>query len=158
MAESKKEDIIIICNDGHAFTNNYSKDYLVSNIIEAGIQGIELLFGGVGNYGTAVPIANNRYWLDNYHSIQFAVFYKPIFEKILKYKFKETDDVDSVLSSLSKNCCVLYPFISKQQDLISSDIPSPEKFHNELRAKEPCLSEERLALVNSISNRFVAPR
>lgn len=158
MAVSKKEDIIIICNDGHAFTSNYFKDYLVSNIIEAGIQGIELLFGGVGNYGIAVPIANNRYWLDNYHSIQFAVFYKPIFEKILKYKFKETDDVEVVLSMLSKECCVLYPFISKQQDLDSSDIPSSGKTHNELCAKKLSLPEERLALVHSVSNRFVAPR
>lgn len=157
MAVSKKEDIIIICSDEHVFSNNYSKDFLVSNIIGAGLQGIELLFGGVGNYGTAVPIATNRYWLENFHSIQFAVFYRPIFEKILKYEFKETDDVDTVLSLLSPKCCVIYPFISKQQDSECSDFSSMGNSHNELCTGGQSIAEERLGHVHSIRNHFVVP-
>ncbi len=158
IAVSKKEDIIIICKDDHVFSDNYSKDYLVSNIIGAGLQGIELLFGGVDNYGTAVPIATNRYWLDNFRSIQFAVFYKPIFDKILKYKFKETDDVDAVLSLLSQKCCVVYPFISKQQGSECSDFSSMGNSHDELCAGGLSIAEERLEHVHSIYDHFVTPQ
>ena len=55
-AIDKRDDIIIICEDDHIFTPAYNKDYLFANIIGANAQGSELLSGGVGGFGTAVPV------------------------------------------------------------------------------------------------------
>src|SRR5690606_24710654 len=57
IAENNNDDVIIFCEDDHLFTQHYSKRYLVVNIIEAYQQGADILSGGVGAFGTAVPVA-----------------------------------------------------------------------------------------------------
>lgn len=84
-----EDDIIIICEDNHTFTEYYNRDTLIRNIIEAGEQGVQLLSGGIGGFGNAVPITSERYWIDWMWCTQFIVLYHPIFKKILDYDFKE---------------------------------------------------------------------
>lgn len=83
------------------------------------IQGVDILSGGVGGFGYAVPIAKNRYWVDWFWCTQFIVVYKKFFQKILDYEFKDTDTADGVISMLSNNLMTLYPFISKQKKSLS---------------------------------------
>ena len=106
---------MIICEDDHIFTPAYNKDYLFANIIGANAQGSELLSGGVGGFGTAVPVDTNRYWMDWFWSTQFIIIFKPLFQKILDYDFKDTDTADGVLSVLAKDKMTIYPFISVQK-------------------------------------------
>lgn len=128
LAIENDDDVIIISEDDHEFTEAYHWDYLLNNIIEAHKQGAEILSGGIGHFGYAVPITANRFWVNPFQSTQFIALYKNIFPKMLKYKFKKTDAADLVLASLTSHKMVLYPYISRQKDFGYSDI-TPQ--HNE---------------------------
>lgn len=73
------DDAIIICEDDHYFTENYSSDYLLDNILGAFEQGADILSGGIGGFGYAVPVAKNRYWVDWIWCTQFIVVYKKFY-------------------------------------------------------------------------------
>lgn len=122
LAIENDDDVIIICEDDHEFTESYNREYLLSNIIEAHEQGVEILSGGIGHFSFAVPLTANRFWVNPFQSAQFIVLYKGIFPKILKYKFKKTDVADLVLANLTSNKMVLYPYVSRQKDFGYSDV------------------------------------
>lgn len=82
MAIAREDDIIIICQDDHTFTDNYDKNLLFHHIIKA-----EQCF----------------YWMGWYMDNQFIVVYQPLFQHILDYQFKETDIPDLVLSAITSN-------------------------------------------------------
>lgn len=63
-AVQRDYDAILICEDDHEFTPQYSKEKLYRHIYGAHRQGAELLSGGIGGFGVAVPTAANRYWVD----------------------------------------------------------------------------------------------
>ena len=56
MAKEQEEDVIVICEDDHFFTENYSPGLLFKEIREAYMQGAELLSGGIGGFGQAIPV------------------------------------------------------------------------------------------------------
>lgn len=122
IAQERNEDIIILCEDDHEFTHYYNPDYLFSNIIEAYAQGAELLNGGIGGFGTAVPIATNRSCVDWFWCTQFIIIFAPLFPKILNYNFKTGDTADGVLSLITNSPQVMFPPISTQKDFGYSDI------------------------------------
>lgn len=121
-ANNSDDDVIIIVEDDHIFTDYYDKDLLIRNIIEAAQQNVELLSGGIGGFGNAIPITPERYWIDWMWSTQFIVLYRSIFKKILEYDFKDHDTADGVLSILTSHKMVLYPFISIQKEFGYSDV------------------------------------
>jgi hypothetical protein len=106
------DDVIIICEDDHAFTEHYNKKHLMQNIVDAASQGVELLSGGIGGSSNAAPITANRYWIDSFWCTQFIVLYRPIFQKILEEIFSDTDTTDGIFSELTSHKMVTYPFIS----------------------------------------------
>lgn len=122
LAIERDEDIIILCEDDHEFTDNYNFEYLLNNIATAYTQGTELLNGGIAGFGNAIPIAKNRIHVDWFWGTQFIVIYKQLFNKILEYEFKDTDTADGVLSVLANNVQIMYPPISTQTDFGYSDI------------------------------------
>jgi len=122
IAIENEDDVIIICEDDHIFTKYYSKEYLVENILEAAGQGAKLLSGGIGGFSNAVPISKNRFWIDSFWCTQFIVLYRSFFQKILEVSFGESDTADGIMSELTSNKMVLYPFISIQRDFGYSDV------------------------------------
>ncbi|MDQ0968481.1 methylmalonyl-CoA mutase cobalamin-binding subunit [Flavobacterium sp. W4I14] len=128
LALENDDDVIIMCEDDHEFTEYYNAEYLMQNIIASHEQGVAILCGGIAGYGEVVPLTENRYWLNTFLSTQFIVLYKKIFKKILNYKFKDDDVADLVLANLTSHKMVLYPFISRQKDFGYSDITT---LHNE---------------------------
>lgn len=116
------DDVIIICEDDHTFTEHYNRDEFIKNLIDASEQRVELLSGGIGGFGCAVPITKNRFWIDWFWCTQFIVLYRPIFHKILNYNFMETDTADGVLSEITSHKMVIYPFLSVQTDFGYSDV------------------------------------
>lgn len=116
MANDNNDDVIIICNDNHKFTVEYSKEFLLSNIIAANEQGVAILLGGAEGFGQVVPLTKNRLWIDAFSSCHFIVLYKKIFAKILNYKFRKIDLVDNVLSEMTSHKMILHPFISRQMN------------------------------------------
>jgi hypothetical protein len=130
--KDKEDDVIIMCEDDHIFTEYYDRDLLIKNIVEASTEGVELLSGGIGGFGNAVPITANRYWIDWFWCFQFTVLYRPIFNKILNYSFSEVDTADGVFSELTSHKMVLFPFISIQHDFGYSDVT---RANNETKGK-----------------------
>lgn len=122
MAKEQKESVIIICEDDHFFTEHYSWRLLLKQIQEAHSQRTEILSGGIGGFGQAIPTGNHRYWVDWFWCTQFIVVYASLFDAILSYEFKEDDTADGVLSALAYNKMVIYPFISEQEDFGYSDV------------------------------------
>lgn len=128
-AVQEEDDVVLLCEDDHTFTSFYNRDFLFRNILEASLQGAELLSGGIGGFNHAVPLSENRYWVDAYWCNQFLVLYKPIFSKILGVVFQPPDTVDGMLSEITSHKMVMYPFVSVQIDFGYSDVT--ERNNNE---------------------------
>lgn len=131
MAKSNDDDVIIICEDDHQFTKDYSKEFLIRNIIEANEDGVYLLSGGTAKFNNAIPITKNRYWVRHLLSTQFVVIYKDFFQYILDEPFDEKIVADLAYSRMTPHKMLLYPFISTQKDFGYSDITS---IHNEQKS------------------------
>lgn len=122
LAIAGDDDIIIICEDDHEFTKCYSKHDFLKNVIEAHNQGAGILLGGIGDFGSAVRIAENRFWINNFFSTQFTVIYKKAFQDILSEPYDETVTADGMFSEITSNKMVIFPFISTQKLVGYSDI------------------------------------
>lgn len=106
------DDIIIICEDTHQFTENYSKAYFIKNIIEAHQQGANLLMGSVSDFDSAVLLSENRFWLSSFLSSKFIVVFNKMFHAILAEPFNDPVTTDNILSGITSHKIVLFPFIS----------------------------------------------
>lgn len=121
-AKVAKEDAILICEDDHIFTKNYCKEDFIKKVYEAGLKGADLLSGGIGGFGNAVPISKGLFWVDWLWCTQFIVIYSKAYDTILEAEFGEKDVADEFLSKILLNKMVIYPFISKQMDFGYSDV------------------------------------
>ena len=116
------DDVIIICEDDHTFTLDYCREEFMHHVIKAAEQGVEVLSGGIGGFGSACPIGTKRYWIDWLWCTQFIVVYRPFFQRILDEPFTDTDTADGKISEMTSNKAVIYPFISIQHDFGYSDV------------------------------------
>lgn len=157
LAKRNNDDIIIICEDDHYFTENYSSGLLIKEIYEAYEQGADILLGGIGGFGQAIPVGYRRYWIDSFWCTQFLIIYKQFYNEILSYKFKETDTADGVLSQLTMNKMVIYPFISEQKDFGYSDV-TLSNMENAGRIREHFeYTKQRLKSIEYISRMYNKP-
>ena len=122
IAIENEDTVIIICEDDHIFTQYYDKIFFIKNILEAHEQSVDLLAGGIGGFNVAIPITQNRYWIDTFWCTQFIIIYRKFFKNILDVTFADTDTADGVLSKITCNKMVIYPFISIQKDFEYSDV------------------------------------
>ena len=129
LAQSRNEDIIVLCEDDHIFTYEYNRNYLFDNLIDAFTSGADLLSGGIGGFGNATQIAPHRFQVDWFYSTQFVVISSKLYKDILQYEFKQNDTADGVLSLLAGNKQVIFPFISVQKDFGYSDVTQSNTRH-----------------------------
>lgn len=148
------EDVILICEDDHSFTPDYEREYFFRNIVEAHSQGADVLAGGIGGFGYAVPIATNRFWVDYFCCTQFIVLYKKYFKQLMDYTFKDCDTADGVISMQSTNTMVLYPFISIQKDFGYSDITKDLMDNPGLITHIFKMADSRLSNIKAVSDYY----
>lgn len=122
------DDVIIISEDDHMFTKDYTKEYLLKNILEAHEQGADMLSGGPSAVGHVLPITENRYWVSSCLAAQFIVLFKKFFTQILEEPYGEGIVADIQLSEIAANKMILYPLVSYQMDFGYSDVTQE---HNE---------------------------
>lgn len=156
-AIKEDNDVILVCEDDHYFTEHYTKKYLFDNIVLAHEQGADILSGGIGGLGYAVPVSINRYWVDWFWCTQFIVIYKKFYQKILNYQFKDNDTADGVISKLSNNKMTLYPFISRQKEFGYSDITQGNKDNPHLITQHFEHAEAYLSGIHQVSNFYNYP-
>jgi len=154
LASANGEEVIIICEDDHIFTEHYSKQTLLEYLIRCHVDGVELLCGGIGDFVNAVPRDENRFWIDNFISTQFLVIYQSLFEKILNEPFDESVTADGMFSKITWNKMVCFPFISVQKEFGYSDATLYYNQDNE--AVELCFrsATEKFKKVQSVISRF----
>ena len=66
-AQKNKEEFIIVCNDTHQFTTDYSIETFCNHITQAKQLDAEILLGGVHWFDTVLPITDHILWI-NYFS------------------------------------------------------------------------------------------
>lgn len=153
MAKERQDEVIILCEDDHIFMENYSAPNFIRNVVGAAEQGCDILMGGIGGFGTAVPVTTSRYWVDWFWSTQFVVVYAHSFDAILDYDFKDTDTADGVFSEIFSRKLTLYPFISRQRDFGYSDITMNNNRENEIDRLFDTASA-RLGIINKVRNAY----
>lgn len=155
IAQESDDDAVIICEDDHFFTEHYSKEYLFKNIFKAHSQGADVLSGGIGGFGQAIPLLTNCYWVDWFWCTQFIVVYKKFYQKILDYPFKDSDTADGVISEISFNTMVMYPFISEQKDFGHSDVTENNMINQGLVTELFRRSDQRMKIVEYIVGKYM---
>ncbi len=134
MAMDNDEDIIIVCEDDHFFTKNYSKSFFFRNIIEAWEQGADCLTGGCTAFNYAVPVAASRFWVNACEG-NFVVMYRALYSKIREASFETGWKQGSLPSAISSNKLLLYPFVAAKKTNGPAQLNREALFHR---------SEERL--------------
>ncbi|MFA6831635.1 MAG: glycosyltransferase [Prevotella sp.] len=122
VVQKNEDDVIIICEDDHVFTENYQRDKFLDQVMKGALLGTQILFGGIGGFGKAVPIDSGLFWIDWNWCTQFMVIYQSAFDKILNARFTKNDVADEFLGKIIPNKVVIHPFISKQKEFGYSDV------------------------------------
>ncbi|MCS3556081.1 MULTISPECIES: hypothetical protein [unclassified Sphingobacterium] len=123
IAKERDEDIIIICEDDHLFSKNYTKEILFDSIFQGAELGADIILGGISNTNQAIVVSSELCWVESFQCTQFTILFKSIFEIVLSENFTENDAADLKLSMITANKYVIHPFISTQKDFGYSDIP-----------------------------------
>lgn len=105
------DELIIICNEKHAFTKNYNKDIFLQNVVRAQHMGCDILLSGTTGFSYAVPITDSIFWIDKFNKAEFMIIYQKAFKKILESQIKDLT-VSSGLSNLVSNIICTVPFMS----------------------------------------------
>jgi glycosyl transferase family 25 len=153
MAVANDDDVIVVCKDDIKFTEHYVKEDFLRNIMEAFYQRTEMLAGGVGEFGIAIPVAKTRYWVNAFHSTGFFVLYKSIFQKILSPGFDDNITVGQLFTTITNYKMVLFPFIAVQKQWDSGDMTWDRKEDEVSRGLFPA-TEDRFALVKRVYDKY----
>lgn len=124
IAKEKDLEYVLVCEDGHFFTNAYDKDRFWEYIKTAKELDCDILNGGISGYSEATKVTDDLFQVNQFYGTQFVLVYKAMYDKILKYYFRQKDTEDGVLSKLASKCFVIYPFISEQTITGYSDVTS----------------------------------
>lgn len=111
-AESRGEEVIIICEDDHRFTEHHTRDYLMRNIVDAYTQNAEILSGGVGRFDQVVPVTESLYWVNSISHLQFIVLFRSVFAKVLDEPIGDITDIKEILTQVTSHKMLLFPFVS----------------------------------------------
>lgn len=122
IAIENDDEVIILCEDDHEFTREYSRELLTLKLIQSYQMGCSILSGGIGYFDVAVPLVKNLYWIGSFWCTQFLVVFKPFFQAILDEPFIETDTADGKFSEMTSRKMVIHPFVSVQKDFGYSDV------------------------------------
>ncbi|WP_164674913.1 hypothetical protein [Anditalea andensis] len=121
-ANKENMDHVVICEDDHIFTHNYSAINLQKAVYNAIQLQADVLLGGISWFTNCYPVGKNLYWVEKFSGLQFAVIFKKFYSKILNTNFQLGDSADYKISSLSDKIYFIHPFISIQRDFGYSDV------------------------------------
>lgn len=116
------DDVILICEDNHTFTDTYDRDKFFHHIFQGAKHNTHIIFGGIGGGHNIVTATDGMYWADMVWCTQFIVVFREAFPIILKSSFSESDVVDEFLSKILPNKLVIWPFISVQSEFGNSGV------------------------------------
>lgn len=122
LAQERNEEFILICEDDHQFTPDYSAEKLQRCISEARLRDADVLLGGIHWFNSMMGVAEDLIWVEKFTGTHFMIVYRKFFSTILAADFLLTDDSDLKISELTDNKFVIFPFIAVQKEFGYSDI------------------------------------
>lgn len=111
-ANKRGEDVVLICDGSHEFTDCYRSNLLHSYIVNSYLNGAEMLFGGQPEIDYSLPVSNGRFWFHSVTSSHFTVIYKSIFKAILESRADTSIPLTKFLTDVSDRKFLIVPFIS----------------------------------------------
>ncbi|AQX04882.1 hypothetical protein BAX97_17440 [Elizabethkingia meningoseptica] len=153
-AIERDQDFIIICEDDHVFTKDYSRDFLHKCIRDAYEKKCNVLSGGVSWFETGIQISNDLFWIEKFTGLQFTVIFKSLFRKIMAIDFSTFDAADQKITFLSSDKLLIYPFISNQKEFGYSDVTDK---NNKTYRVEKLFDEtqQKLEILNKVRNYYL---
>ncbi|WP_293785067.1 hypothetical protein [uncultured Pedobacter sp.] len=120
--EKNDRDYIILCEDDHMFSADYTDEILYRSIKQADALGADILCGGVSWFSNGLGISPELIWVERFSGLQFTVIFRRFFKKLLCAHFSDGDAADTKISQLTKNKYCMFPFTSVQKDFGYSDV------------------------------------
>jgi len=117
-----RDSCIVICEDDHEFTDEYSFDLLLDAIDYVTAKKGDVLFAGVSWFNNAVPVTEHIYWVEKSSGTQFMIIFKDFFSAINNAPFKDLDSADTKISVLTDKKYFIFPFLSIQKEFGYSDV------------------------------------
>ncbi|AQW97164.1 hypothetical protein [Elizabethkingia anophelis] len=154
LAIERGEDFIILCEDDHVFTKDYSYDFLYKCITEAYEKKCDILLGGVSWFEAGIQISNDLFWIEKFTGLQFTVIYNTLFNKILATDFGDLDAADQKITFLSSDKILMYPFISTQKEFGYSDVTNENDKTNRIE-KLFDETQQKLEILNKVRNYYL---
>lgn len=114
-------EYILICEDDHEFTNQYSRDELFEAIEYVKSIGGDILLGGASWVQSTFGVAKNVYWVERFTGTQFVIVFQKFFREIATTNFSVFDTADHKMASLSSKIFLIHPFFSIQKEFGYSD-------------------------------------
>lgn len=117
------EDVeyILLCEDDHMFTKDYSEKKLRDQIKKATQHNCDLLLGGVSWQEDSVQIDENLFWTKSFSGLQFTIIFRKLFSSILNAPLYLLNAADHYMCDLSQHILLVHPFMSKQRSYSYSD-------------------------------------
>ncbi|WP_339903366.1 hypothetical protein [uncultured Cyclobacterium sp.] len=113
-AKADEDDVIIVCDNNHLFTEAYSKECLIRHIVEGHQLESKILCGGVEDFETAIPLTRNKFWVRAFKSSSFIVLYESVYDNILEEQICSDSSIESLYREVTSNKLLMFPFISKR--------------------------------------------
>lgn len=156
LAKQNGDDVFILCEDDHQFTENYNARFLFENLITAHGKGADLLIGGsTGGFNLTVPVTENLIWVNHYCSNQFLIIFSKFYNSIITHtEFDFKKKVDNTLAGLALNKFIIYPYISTQRLFYYSDVTKYNDIYPENITERFEQAEKKLALVSSVYKHY----
>lgn len=114
-------ELIVLCEDDHQFTEDYSPAVLFDRIDEAIGCDADVLLGGPSWFSGALQTSPGLFWVDRFAGLQFTVIFRKFFPAILRAGFGPKDAADYKIAAISDNKYFIYPSISTQIEFGYSD-------------------------------------
>jgi hypothetical protein len=118
LAIANQDDVIVISQNNHQFTPGYSKQAFLRSIIWAHHLGMDYLNGGAYKFDLVVPLTPCLYWTNLCLGSQFIILFRSFFPKILSEPFDKTVMADRLLSEMTPNKMLFFPYLSDQKNFI----------------------------------------
>jgi len=155
-AKEAGEEVFIFCEDDHEFTENYNWEKLLANIKYGYQNDADLLVGGsTGGMNVFIPIGEGLIWVNHYYSNQFLIVYEKFFDTVLTcIDFDMTHTLDNVLSEISVNKFVIFPYISVQKEFGYSDVTNYNQLNPYKIVERFNQTEKKLSLAIEVYKRY----
>lgn len=131
-AENNGLDFVLLCEDDHRFTGEYTCQYLSDSIAECQQMDGDILLGAISWFDCALPVSENLHWVGHFTGTQFMVIFKKFYRKILEVAFTDVDNADHKIAAVTCQKFFMSRPVSTQAYFGYSDITARNGLEGQL--------------------------